>query len=799
MRRPALGDGGSKGIQYSVRGTRLARDCSGSLMQYGLGFALGIGAFQLLPEIPSVAYLTLTLAAFLLLSFFWCPARLLLSVAVGFCWAYLHACWGLCDPLTTDFEGKDIWVQGQVLDLPQVNETGVRLLFRVEKALGHPEPASFSGRVRLSWYGEVPDLSVGELWELRVRLRPPHGLANPGGFDYERWLFQQGIKAVGTVGANAANRRLDPGPGGLWLGRLRQRLSEHLGEVLGDRPEVGLVQALVVGDRNGIPAATWESLTRTGTNHLVAISGLHVGIVAGIFFFVTQSLWRLQESLCRWVAAPRAAAVGAFAGAFCYSALAGFAVSTQRALIMLSVVLGARWFACNLRPTTGLIAALVGVLAFDPLAVLSYGFWLSFAAVAALVYSMVRLEGRPGLWWRWGRAQWVVALGLLPLLLLLFGRAATAAPLVNLVAVPLFSLLILPFLLFAAFLSFVPGGGWALQATASALGWLASGLDWIAAQPWSIASVASRPWWTWVLAFTSVVLLLAPRGLPGRWLGAVLILPLLLVTPPRPAAGELWFTLLDVGQGLSAVLRTEKHLLVYDLGSGASPVFNAGSSAVRPFLQQEGQDRVDLLVLSHADKDHVGGLPGLLVALLIDRVLSGEPDKLSGIPAEACTAGQGWEWDGVRFLVLSPPPEQVNRGNDSSCVIRVENAAGSLLLTGDIGRSAELQLIREAPDRLPNTILIAAHHGSAGSSSGAFLERVRARYVLVSAGYGNRFGFPKREVMERARALEATVLNTATAGAISLRLSPGEGVSEPDLYRLTERRYWRHGAGGFGR
>ncbi len=769
----------------------MARGHRSGLIPYGLAFSCGIGAFQLLPELPPLTLLGLAgLGALGLAWRFW-PGRLLLALVLGFAWAYLHACWVLCEPLPFGAQGQTLVVRGQIAGLPERGEQGTRFLFRVTEARDGTEPVPFSGLVRVNWYGETPPLAVGETWELGVRLRPPHGSANPGGFDYERWLFQQGIRAMGSVRARAEQRLLDPGFDGYWLGRLRQRLNERLAEILAGHPSLGLVQALVLGERGGIPRETWDSLLRTGTSHLVAISGLNVGIAAGIGFLISRALWRRSARLCRALAAPRAAALSGLVLAAFYSGLAGFSVSAQRALVMLGVGLGAVWFCRQLRPLTALVVALVLVLLVDPLAVLSYGFWLSFGAVALLLYGMVRPGGQAGLWWRWGRAQWVVAIGLLPLLLILFGWTSTVAPVVNLVAVPLSSLIIVPGLLLATGVSLIPGAEWVLQQSASLLGWLMAGLDWVADQSWATVSLPARPAWVWLLAGLGVLLLLAPLGVPGRWVGALTLLPVAFLVPPGPARGELWVTTLDVGQGLSVVLRTEHHLLVYDLGPAVSPSFDAGALVVRPFLAHQGWEQIDLLVLSHADQDHTGGFAGLRSGIGIGRILCGEPGRLTGLEAEPCLAGQAWEWDGVGFEVLSPTAEGLDAGNDSSCVIRVAGPGGSLLLVGDIGRALEQRLIQSLGEGLRSDFLVAAHHGSDSSNSMAFLRAVRPQGVLVSAGFGNRWGFPKEKSLRTYEAVGAHLLNTAETGAISLRLSAA-GPAALGLYRAEHRHYWAH-------
>lgn len=810
-----------------------------------LAFALGVGAFHLLPQPLPWAWLLapaalLALAAWGLRSGWgtrsplWLPLRLSIWVVAGLAWAQFHACLTLCHPFPETYTRADLVVEGRVASLPADTGSARRFLFRVESARHGEVDAGFAGLVRLSWYRDAPPLSVGERWRLAVRLKPPHGLANPGSFDHERWLFDQGVAATGSVRPGERNTRLDPGPGRFWLGRLRQHLRDHIAEILTDSPANGLVQALTLGERSAIPPDQWEVLTRTGTNHLVAISGLHVGLVAGFAFLVTRRLWALSPRLTLALAAPRAAVLGALAAALTYSALAGFAVSTVRSLIMLAVLLGALWWGRTVRPFAALTLALGLVLALDPQAVLAYGFWLSFGAVAALLYTLgsrplafsgTRNDGqatRPQdalsqvgakAWTRWVAPQWAVALGLLPALLLFFGRASVIAPLVNLVAIPLFTLL-LPALLAALLLSLLPGLGLPLVWVGQALTWCLQGLDALAGLPWAATTVAARPTWVWVAGFCGVLLLLAPRGVPGRYLGFAALLPLCVVRPPIPAPGEAWFTLLDVGQGLAVVVRTQAHTLVYDTGPGFASGFETGSAVVLPFLQQAGVGRIDTLVLSHADQDHVGGLPGLRRGLAIGGILSGEPAAVPGGDALPCRAGEGWDWDGVHFAMLHPGrgaiagdgPASADaavrggegfggkevEGNDSSCVLRVGAAGAAVLLTGDVGRGVEAALVRELGSGLRSDILVAAHHGSAGSSSRAFLAAVAPRYVLYATGFADRFGFPSPQVRQRVAAVGSVELDTGALGAISFQLTPGRGLQGPAWYRAQHLRLWTH-------
>jgi len=386
----------------------------------------------------------------------------------------------------------------------------------------------------------------------------------------------------------------------------------------------------------------------------------------------------------------------ALAGAVAYSGLAGFAVSTQRALIMLAVLLGAVLASRTVRPASGIVLALAGVLILDPQAVLAYGFWLSFAAVVVLLIAFGQRLGTDKFRRNWGRAQWVVALGLLPLLLLLFGHAPVIAPLVNLVAVPLFSLVLLPVVLVASLLGLVPGLGLELPLVLTAellergFGLLEAASGW----DWAAVVVSRRPSWVWTSAFAGVLLLLAPRGLPGAWLGSLFLLPLALIRPPAPSESNAEFTLLDVGQGLAAVVRTQRHVLVYDTGPRFPSGFNTGTAVILPYLQHQGVRHIDTLVISHADRNHAGGFTGLNGKLSIGRILGGGPQELPGVGARPCLAGNDWTWDGVDLELLCPTTVG-RKGNRSSCVLRVgiPGAGSSVLLTGDLDAGVEDGLV----------------------------------------------------------------------------------------------------------
>lgn len=754
-------------------------------------FLLGILLFQQLPVLPALAWAG-ALPPLALLALRGRALRLPAAAAAGFLWALLHAHAVLAPALASGVEGQDVLLEGVVTGIPERVDRVVRFQFQVERMSAGADALPRPGRVRLSWYSDAPELRAGERWRLKARLKRPHGFRNPGGFDYEGWLYQNGLRATGYVRADADNRRLDAAAGGYVLARVRQGAFEDIAGALAGRELGGVIAALAIGERQGITQAQWDVFRRTGTTHLVAISGLHVGMISGLVFFLVRALWARLGRLPLYCPAPQAAAVAALAAALVYATLAGFSIPTQRTVIMIGVVMLALLRQRHRASGQMLLTALLCVLLYDPLAVLNSGFWLSFGAVAAILFGMNQRVGRVPWWRSVGRLHVLVTVALIPPLLLLFQQVALVSPLANLVAVPWITLGVVPLTLAGCLLQALwpAAGDLLLRLAETLLSWLWPLLEWLAA-PAILQWTQSVPApWTIAAAAVGVVLLIAPRGLPGRWLGAVWLLPALLIAPPRPAPGELWFTLLDVGQGLAAVAWTRHHVLVYDTGPRFSEEFDAGSAAVLPFLRFHGLGRIDTLVIGHGDNDHIGGAAALAGEVEVGRVLSSVPDRIPWWPAQACREGQSWQWDGVRFEMLHPPAAAPFAGNDASCVVRIRTAAGAVLLTGDIEAAAERRLLQERSQRLPAEVLVAPHHGSKSSSSAPFVAQVRPRYVLFPAGYRNRWGFPHPAVAERYRAAGARLYSTAEHGALTLRFPAAGTPAAPVAYREESRRYW---------
>ncbi len=708
----------------------------------------------------------------------------------GAVWTLLRASMILSHGLPPALEGRDLTVTGVVASIPAPVGEGLRFVFEVERMRLGPREAVPPGRIRLSWYGQAPDLVVGERWRLTVRLKRPRGLSNPGGFDYEAWLFQRGIRATGYVRPSGANARLSPATGHR-LGRLRQDLGLRIAQALHGHPQTGVIQALSVGLRHNLGPTRWQVLRATGTSHLMAISGLHVGLAAGAGYLLSRQLWSLSPRLVLWLAAPRFAALMATLSALGYSALAGFSVPTQRALIMIGVVMAGQLLRSRAPSGRSLALGLACVLALDPLATLSAGFWLSFCAVAVILLGMGGRPGRQGLWWRWGRVHWLVAVGLLPVLLVLFRASPWLGPVANLVAVPWTGLVVVPLVLIGTMtLRPMPSlGTGLLWAAATAVDWLWGMLERLAEMDLVYRPALPDSGWLVAVSGVGAVLLCLPRGVPGRWLGLAWLAPVFFVTAPRPAPGELWLTTLDVGQGLSVVARTREHVLVYDTGPRYSAGFDAGRAALIPFLREQGLTSVDALVLSHGDEDHTGGTRSLLAGIPVTRIMAG-PD--AGLPgAIPCRRGVTWEWDGVRFSVLHPGPDSPAQGNDASCVLRIQTRRGTALLPGDLGTQGERELLRDDPGALKAGLLVVPHHGSLTSSSKAFLDAVQPTDAVFSLGYRNRFHFPHPRVLARYLSRGIRVHDTASDGAVTFRLGAAGNPAGPRYYRRSSAPFWR--------
>lgn len=794
-----------------------------------IGFAAGVCWLQTRAALPSFSILWLAAAcAFLLALLAAHPAPSLSArpallagcgALLGFAWAALLAQHVLAQELPRELEGRDVPIVGVVDSLPAPFDGGVRFYFSVERML--EQGVDISGlprRLALSWYGHegrrgmsgaVPALAPGERWQLTVRLRRPHGNANPYGFDYEAWLLAQGLRATGSVrpeqGNGMANRRLDgfvPRFSSV-VERCRGWLRDRIMTALPGERYAGVLVALVVGEQREIGQSDWKVFNRTGTGHLVSISGLHITMVAGLFAALAQALWRRSfftgAQLPLLLPAQKAGAAAGLAMALLYVLLAGFGVPARRTLYMLAVVAAALWLGRITRVSHVLCLALVAVVLFDPWAVLWPGFWLSFAAVAAILYAAAGRAGQPGSdGWRAAldgaaRTQYAVTLGLAPLTVLLFGQLSLVGPLANAIAIPVVSFAVTPLALAGSVLP-PPLSGWVLAVAHFLVEALAGVLERMSAWPAAVWSAPVPPWWMFGLALAGTAWLLAPRGWPLRWLGMAAWLPLLSnpATAPRQGFQAVVF---DVGQGTAVLVETPRHRLLYDTGPAYTPQADGGNRVILPYLRGRGIAALDAMLVSHSDSDHAGGALSILGEIPVGWVASslppGHPIARAAPVHWRCAAGQAWEWDGVRFEILHPGPDSYGNPrlapNALSCTLKISYGGQALLLPGDIEAAQEAQLLAREPGRLPSTVLVAPHHGSGTSSGPAFLAAVAPQLALFQVGYRNRYRHPKPEVFERYGQLGIARLRSDEAGAVSLRFN---GALDYSAYRDTDARYW---------
>lgn len=764
-----------------------------------LAFAIGVLCLQMQPELPTWAAWAVGGLALVLPTLRWhhWPVRLLAlagCLALGFAWAGWRADIRLADQLGAAWEGRDVEVVGVIAGLPQDFSNGTRFEFDVSSV--STTGAVVPQRIMLSWYQGRRDeeqferlpVRPGEQWRFTVRLKRPHGNANPGGFDYEAWLLERTIRATGYIRPNPPQRIKEM----VWqpdyaVERLRYSVRASFARMLPEvsYPWAGVLVALTIGDQKAINGELWATFNRTGTTHLMSISGLHVTMVAALFGWLVSFGWRRVPALALRLPAQKAGLLAACLAALGYALLAGFAVPAQRTLYMLLVAAAAMLSGRIVAPSRTLALALLVVLLVDPWAVLAAGFWLSFGAVGALLYVGSAQVGE-GQGWRahvrsWGIAQWVATLASLPILLLVFQQFSLVSPLANALAIPVISFVVTPLALLGAVVPWWPIFGLAHQVMA----WLMDFLEWCAT--WPVWQVPAPPLWLAVSAGAGVAFCLLPRGLPGRWLGAFLVVPVLFWATEKPADGEVWISVLDVGQGLASVLRTREHTLIYDPGPLYSAESDAGQRVVVPYLRFLGIDKVDMLMVTHRDTDHSGGTASVRAALAVGEVRS----SVAGLEGQRCLAGQRWVWDGVVFEVLHPTADAYSgdtKSNHLSCVLRVEAGDRRMLLTSDIEAPDEVELLKRYPGMLQADVLLMPHHGSKTSSTPAFLQAVGASEAIIPVGYRSRFGHPKAEVVARHEAMGSHIWRTDRDGAVQVFLG-GQGVAL-SAWRQERRRYW---------
>jgi competence protein ComEC len=733
-----------------------------------------------------------------------------LAGALAFALAGIRACHYLDKSLNPSLEGQSLQVVGIVANLPQRMDDSARFRFEVESARTKDGAAvQLPPQLLLGWYGnrlqggheklQAPpdDLHPGDRWQLTVRVKAPHGHINPHGFDYELWLWEQGLQATGYV----RNGGKDVPP--QWLGNtsmhpiegLRQRQRNAIERQVDNPATAGIIAALLVGDQAAIEPADWDLFRATGVAHLMAISGLHITGLAWLAAWGVGWLWRRSDvwsprrPWSLWLPAPLAASVSALLLAWAYALFTGWGVPAQRTVWMLAVVTLLRWQGLRWPWPQVWLGVCAVVLALDPWALMQAGFWLSFVAVGVLFAS-----GSPtdavGVWAsakRMWREQWLMSVCLAPLTLLLFHQVSMVGLFANLLAVPWVTLVVTPLCLLGMLLPLA----WGVAAEAlQALVWV---LKVCATLPWAQWSAPAAPLWAGAAALLGMVALVLRLPWWMRCFGLALVLPVLSWQTPRPAEGSFELIAADMGQGHAVLVRTAKHSLLYDTGPRYSAETDAGQRVLVPLLRALGE-RLDRVVISHQDSDHSGGAPAVMAMQPQADVLSSiSPDHpLQQIrPMQRCERGQSWTWDGVLFEVLHPSASDYDRKlkpNGLSCVLRISSAKTAALLVGDIEAAQEKSLV-DSDQALKADWLLVPHHGSATSSTQVFLDAVQPRVAVVQAGYRNRFAHPRPDVLQRYNDLGVIVVQTPRCGASTWR------SDHPNLVqceRNQRQRYWHH-------
>ncbi len=731
----------------------------------------------------------------------------------------LVAHWQLSERLPNHLIKEPIQVVGEIIDLPDKQGKNWRFNFSIRQALHNSKPIEVPEKVRLSWYRTEQQLSSGQTWQFQVKLKPPSGLRNFGLFDLEGWYFQHNIRATGYIVKSEDNRMVqEPGWFGfdVWREKIRAKLAEfnrhspdsddsYSDDSYGsknDSPEdnsghysgaLAMTMALTLGDKSQISQQHWEMFQRLGINHLVAISGLHIGMIALLAYGVSGRLWRLSARLCERIAAPQVQAVSALVFAFGYAGLAGFSLPTQRALIMLSVVLVSRILLVNIQPYRQLFLALFVVLVWQPSAISSAGFWLSFTAVAAIFYVLHFSEqsnNKLAFLSNLVKMQLLITIAMVPLTLLFFQQVSLVSPVVNLVLIPVFSFLVVPAALASALLAFIDHQTtrvfieYYLHALQLLLDVLAnfSGSESLAFKVYDFSMLqyllvfmAAATFFIRINVFLKISL----------WLLLIIVFPF---STNIPAPGSLQLTVLDVGQGSAYLIKKNDRVLVYDLG----PRYSGGSatrSVLIPYLQNQGISKIDLLVISHADSDHAGDIRALKSQFEIGRIFVGEPVRYLD-QTQSCHHVSRWNWSGTEFRFLTVANQASETGNNASCVLQVSHHGFQALLTGDIEKKIERQLVSEYAKQLKSELVLVPHHGSRSSSTRDFVTHVDPEWVINSSGYLNRYRFPADSVKLRWTQNNARFLDTATHGSIEFIIDAAGNLAGQRTFHDNQKKYW---------
>lgn len=761
------------------------------MLAFSLAFLLGDWLLHQQHQLPTISINI----AFIIASILICVLvknnfikLIVIGLLFGFIYSAFYAAFILKDRIPHDLEGVPLKIEGYIASIPHQLRDTQAFLFAVKKMKSDEKLLPYQPTIKL-YFKTNEKIVAGSYWRFQVRLKRIHGLQNPGGEDYESYALSNKILATGSVLTKFDHQKIAEHHSSAPLIFLRQKLLDHLMPQLSISHVTHWLIALIMGERVNVPSSDWEILRRTGTNHLMAIAGLHVGIISGLTYSIVLFVIRRVTYIVARVPAQYIAMMSALIVGLLYAALAGFSIPTQRAAIMLTVGTIFMLQQRNASPWFILSSAILIVLLVNPFVVLSDSFWLSFSTIAWIFYCMSGRLSPKGVWWKYGRIQWIIGIGLIPLSLFFFKECSLISFVANTIAIPWLAILLLPWLLLGTVLSLVVPDiahylflycDWSLS-----LLWRT--LTWMSHLP--LASVDKMIATNAILISTSIaiIIFLMPAGIRCRRLALLWCLPLLTYSTVKPTSGDVWMTLLDVGQGLSVVVQTANHVLLYDAGPRLAS-HDSGESVIIPYLKHQQIKVIDMMMISHGDNDHLGGAESVYSKVIVKQIKTSMPAKITYAKADFCLQHDTWQWDGVIFSVLYPSKENLGLGNDSSCVLMIDTGKYRILLTGDIESYAE-EILLQSTKKLTADIIVAPHHGSKTSSTEGFIQSVSPQYVLYAVGYRNRYHFPHNIIQELYKKYNASSLASDRAGAIEIKLEREAGLST-SLYREKYKRYW---------
>lgn len=704
----------------------------------------------------------------------------LIFFAAGFAWMGTFSTTTLQTNIAEKNFNTPISVVGKIQDLPKQSAKKTQFSFQVS------EP--FQGKIKLSWYGKPPHtLQSNDTWRILIKIKHNNSYQNIGGFDYEQWLFYQQFDATGYV-KKSNNNQLLTASNTLTINSIRQNIRLTLSSHLTDFSFLGVINALIIGDRSLISQSHWDLFKATNTTHLSVISGLHIGLISGFIFLLFSFLWRLCAHCSTKIPARVVGAYFGLLSAFIYALIAGFSIPTQRAFVMASVIFITLILRRHHNVWQLYGIALLLVLASNPLSVFSVGFWLSFYVVAIIIYAA--MQHKKSHWFvRLLYIQLIISLATLPLIAWFFDSGSILSPIANLVAIPVFSFVTTPLSLLGAVLLYLQLpylSNISFSIANESLEYLSILLRFLQDFNFNQWHYTPRSSTNLIILIVAALIAILPGALKLRKISLMLLLIVWIQPNTKIKQAEVLITTLDVGQGLAQVVRTKNHTLLFDTGAKYPSGFNMGDAVINPYLRTQQIKSLDLIIISHGDNDHIGGLSSVLKKFKSQKILSSIPEKISA-KSNLCRSLASWQWDGVKFQMLNVSHSFI--GNNASCVLKISTQQYSILLTGDIEKEAEAHLIKIWPDALKSDILISPHHGSKTSSSDAFLAAVNPQWVIISSGYKNRFNHPAKPVTDRYKKHNIKILNTNCSGQINIKLADQIEINQ---YRQSQKRYfWR--------